>query len=835
MRIDSLPARTVTSARDGTFEIENLVGRTYEVRAQAGELFGGPQVIRLAEGSAPMTIEVHEGARVLVNVVDVTRAPVARSSVRVIDGATAATTDADGRTTLTAHPGSLAIEATARGYAPRRVSVTASTGVTSRVTIVLREGFEVSGRVVDQARTPVPYARVYALQCSTELPPPSEEEPATAVTDESGVFSIPSAVGMHMFFVTDDEHAPKLTPMFDIDRTITNVEIVMRPGAVYAGDVVDADGKPVAQARVYVDMGAGVGSRRFVASTDASGAFEIRGLPRAIGGTDCQVDALAYAISDEGISDTALVKFAEQPELRGQKLALRRNETAGVITGIVVDDTGAPVANVLVNAGACLPLAAMPSWPRLVDSSTATSTRTNARGEFKVSSLPKGDYGLWPGAFDGPPLATSCAESAADRDPWTFMTSVKTGDQAVRLVIPRAGHIIGRVAFSDTGEPVEDFTTFDGVDLVPGEHGALHLRDRRPGSYPLIINRRGVFWEKQPAVRVAAGQTVDVGTITVERGRTLRGQVVDTAGRGIAGASVRIGTDGVFERVGRFDEPTFDPSGTITDESGAFTIVDAVPFTSVSPAQALVVGATHASHGRALPVALDPGTEDPPPVTLTLLECGSIAGTVTRRGQPIYGATIDAGLPAFATASSSEDGEFALPMLPAGPVALRVQVWTDAGRDPMALLRAHQLTVEVQAGKQTSVMIEVPVGTIELGVIVAPRPGADVAGARVFLFSGTVAFENYAQLSSQLLNGVQGQADWDGRGSRPAAFERLVPGDYTVCTIPLAWSPEDQTLMKRLHTTDRTLFKVYCAPARVRPAPEQQTVTVEVPAMSPLL
>ena len=81
---------------------------------------------------------------------------------------------------------------------------------------------------------------------------------------------------------------------------------------------------------------------------------------------------------------------------------------------------------------------------------------------------------------------------------------------------------------------------------------------------------------------------------------------------------------------------------------------------------------------------------------------------------------------------------------------------------------------------------------------------------------------------------MQGRADWEGAASRPTAFERLVPGDYTVCTIPLAWSPNDQTQMKRLHTADRTLFNVYCAPARVVAAPDEQTVPVEVPATAPL-
>lgn len=114
-----------------------------------------------------------------------------------------------------------------------------------------------------------------------------------------------------------------------------------------------------------------------------------------------------------------------------------------------------------------------------------------------------------------------------------------------------------------------------------------------------------------------------------------------------------------------------------------------------------------------------------------------------------------------------------------------------------------------------------------------PKAGADVAGALLFLFSGAVTFENYAQLSARLFPESQGLARWEGDPSRPARFERVVPGDYTVCTIPLAWSPNDQKLMKRVHSGDRTSVRVYCAPVHVAAAPEEQTLTVEVPSMAP--
>ncbi|MDB4953056.1 MAG: hypothetical protein JWO36_625 [Myxococcales bacterium] len=501
-----------------------------------------------------------------------------------------------------------------------------------------------------------------------------------------------------------------------------------------------------------------------------------------------------------------------------------------MIGGVVVDDAGTPVANVLVNAAARrMPAAVMSS--NGVDGSTATSTNTDARGQFTIADLPAGEYSVWPGGFDQPPFPADAVKFVTGQDTSSFMTIAKTGDKAVRLVMPRSGRITGKITFADTGAVVDDFKLDvqprgDRDGAVAGEHGHFDLRDVRPGTYALHISGRGFLDANRVDIRVDAGQSTDAGTITVDRGRTLRGKVVDTAGRGISGARVMVGhIGGVFGGSGRFDEPDLDQPGAFTDADGGFAIIGGVQNQAlgVSP---LVVGADHSSYGRSRPVAIPPGAQDPQPITLTLLDCGSIAGKVTQNGKPVANAMIGAGWPEFGFSNTNEDGEFVMSRLPVGPVALRVHNFSETGR-------SHQLTVEVEAGKQTEVTIEIPVGTIKLSVDVKPKAGADVAGALLFLFRGAVTFENYAQLSARLFPEAQGFARWEGDPSRPARFEGIVPDDYTVCTIPLAWSPNDKKLMKRV-SGDRALVRVYCAAAHVSAAPVEQTLTVEVPSMAPL-
>jgi len=83
----------------------------------------------------------------------------------------------------------------------------------------------------------------------------------------------------------------------------------MKPGAVYAGNVVDAHDAPVPYAKVHLVRGM-VTTRH--GSADSSGAFEIRGLPRG--------SWMTHAESDDGVSKEAVVDLTN--DLRGQKLML---------------------------------------------------------------------------------------------------------------------------------------------------------------------------------------------------------------------------------------------------------------------------------------------------------------------------------------------------------------------------------------------------------------------------------------------------------------------------------------------------------------------------------
>ena len=73
---------------------------------------------------------------------------------------------------------------------------------------------------------------------------------------------------------------------------------------------------------------------------------------------------------------------------------------------------------------------------------------------------------------------------------------------------------------------------------------------------------------------------------------------------------------------------------------------------------------------------------------------------------------------------------------------------------------------------------------------------------------------------------------WLGGETYPT-FEKLVAGDYTVCTLPVNGDLADMQFQQRLQENMEHLM-VYCQQQTITASPEQQTYVASVPAMTPL-
>jgi len=367
---------------------------------------------------------------------------------------------------------------------------------------------------------------------------------------------------------------------------------------------------------------------------------------------------------------------------------------------------------------------------------------------------------------------------------------------------------------------------------TPAQDGKFELKELDPGTYDLTIRGADFATMVKRDVKVESGKTVDLGTITVYRGRKITGRVVDKRGKGVGGAQVKVGEMLFFSDDQKPNTEEDDPAeqlggmrSTVTDEDGRFSIIGIA-------AKATSVAADHPTAGRSASVAVPEGATDPAPVTLALRGFGSITGKVVQKGKPLSGVSVThtqkgAGAQISAV-QTDDDGVFTMKKVPEGSVTLQ------AMQQKMMAMKSTTVTVQVTSGNETKVTIDVPVGQVTLTVTPKPAAGAKVDAAQLFLFSGAQVAANGKQLMDAFLaGGAQGMELWFGPGKPPVAFRELVPGSYSVCALPITGDMNDQQLMQRINE-NAAILKVYCKQVKVTPAPVEQTFSVELPSMDPL-
>jgi hypothetical protein len=265
----------------------------------------------------------------------------------------------------------------------------------------------------------------------------------------------------------------------------------------------------------------------------------------------------------------------------------------------------------------------------------------------------------------------------------------------------------------------------------------------------------------------------------------------------------------------------------VTDQNGRFTVIGLAKKTTN-------VIAEHPSRGRSDALEIPGGTEDPPPLTLSLRGFGTITGKVTSQGKPVGGATItdtpQGGGSQVRIVQTEADGTYTLTQVGEGVHVVSAMQQSGFGMS----LKSTSTTVTVQAGRQARANIDIPVGSVTLAVTIKPQKDQKVDSAQVFLFRGNVFARNAKELTSGFLaGGVQGMKFWLGEGKPIPEFEELVAGAYSVCTIPITGDLNDPTFQQRLQEHMEEL-KVYCKQVKVTASPAKQTFVHDVPAMTPL-
>lgn len=798
------PPRTTTTEDDGSFAFDKLVGRTYTLVARSPAGVGGPLTSKLTATSDPVTLRLRPAGSVTVLAVDGKQQPVAATvELRGLDVQTAAAA-ADGKAVFPAVVGGrYDVVAQAPGFA-QSFAFVAVAAAPVELTVVLVPGAPVSGRVVDAGGAPVADALVIYGGASDWNIRPDERRDGVRSAADGGFRFAALPAGSFRFIARHSPDAPGSSPIVTLDGATAKdgVEIRLGQGATVRGKVVDASGAPVASAQVRLGVPArgmlGGEPRQVFAGDD--GTFTVAGLPRK------KLDAVAVA--ETGSSATVPVDTTAG-DVSGVILTI---DITGTIAGVVVDKRGEPLEGMQVSAAPDFRSGSFdPSAWRLRGFPQVLS---DAGGRFEL-------VGLAPGAY-----MVRAARSAAGRGRMMGMDGerAETGAKDVRIVLPADGGVRGKVTFADGTVPTP-FSVGVGFSQEPvaSKDGSFTLGDLPPRKYQLII-RGPAIDQKTVDVEIKEGETTDAGTIIVGKGRVIAGTVM-FQGRPVAGASVFAGRQ-IFG-TGSSNTAQFGggPPGrsnnreATTDEAGGFTI------SGLGPADISVV-AEHPDLGRSTTVRLQRGQTDESALVLQLAGFGTLVGKATDADGPAAETVITAQSATAANAtysvSTGPDGTYRFDRL--APDTYKVSAMLGM---PMRGMTFHSTQAIVTTGKEARADLTVKKGDVTLIVTAKARSG-DFKGGYAWLVSGVVAASNGRELNNRLAGQVDGTSTIGIMfGGRPANYDEVLPGSYTVCAAAIPAEVAGQQAMNYLERHGDEM-PVACKAVTVKPTPKTQEVEVVV-------
>jgi len=319
------------------------------------------------------------------------------------------------------------------------------------------------------------------------------------------------------------------------------LNVILRNGGCISGKVT-LEGRPMAGIRVVANTHYLRYFRPYNATTDESGQYRLEGL--GVGAYAATVDDLRYHVQTK--SD---IIVRDNQEASGTDFTLSQ---AGIITGIVTDkDTGAPVPD------AELLLGGEPNgdyvflWMLGLE---REPMKTDERGRFEVRSLPPGIYQLSPYRtgeyiFSDEDVKKDIYLEAGKEVHVDF--SFQRGATSTVFLHDEAGRTVSGAHMTNRHE-----------EVAPGKYRVygLPLGEYIPGP-----SRPGFFLTTFTKTDITSFKDNPEIDLTMARGISICGRVVDPQGNGVTGAVVR-STD--VDNSGQTTVGLF----AVTGKDGAFSL-----------------------------------------------------------------------------------------------------------------------------------------------------------------------------------------------------------------------------------------------------------------------
>jgi protocatechuate 3,4-dioxygenase beta subunit len=603
-----------------------------------------------------------------------------------------------------------------------------------------------------------------------------------ATTDDAGRFTISGPLEGESVLVAA---APGYVPSLEGEVVLAegrSIALSMQPAASVRGRVVDADGAPVAGARVHYARvfdarfsprrrfvrGAGDGRARFFGTqrhgeTNAEGRFALSGIAPERDG-----EVLATA---EGFAPSRVPVDGLEPGAVAKDLEIVLTPGA-TIAGRVVDAEGEPIEGVIVGASEHSRMPRFALFAQRIEDS-GRMTRTDAAGRFALEHVPDGEFDV---RFERRGFAPAVRRAVAVKDG----AGTELGDVELPPGVPIRGTVVDA-----EGAPVSDVEVYVLGGAMPGlarmrrvptwaglepsatssADGAFLVEDRARGErVSILAQAKGYALGRAIGVEVPSPEPLRIELTPASR---VSGVVLDADDRPIVGASVRlsspqVGGGGRRMRFGR-------GGAAETDSEGRFVIEDVVPGRWVISADA--TGYLDAVR----PPFEVPRGEDVEDVRIVLERGATITGVVTSpTGESLGDVRISVTYPTERdTESTSGDsartdaeGRYVLRGVSTGQasVVARHAEYPETTRD---------LTVE--SGDNTLDVTMDPGLTLR-GRVVADD-GAPIADARVFV--------------------TPAGGGWRGADARSEAdgsflVEGLAPGDYEATASAEGYAPLEE-------------------------------------------
>jgi carboxypeptidase family protein len=295
--------------------------------------------------------------------------------------------------------------------------------------------------------------------------------------------------------------------------------IVLRPGVALRGRVINAAGKPVVEAEVFLleeeprpSQDPPVANRP-MAETSRAGEFAFRDLPTAV--------PLHLYVRARGYQAT-LLRGVRPPSKQPLTITL---EPGLSLAGWVVDEAGNPIARAVVEA-IWQPI--LPGDPQRRPTGMPVSfyAKTARSGRFEIEGMPR-----------GPITLAAEARGFIGEEHQDLEVPLPEGSADVEIVLKRGALLTGHITTTE-GEPVP------GVHVLVGDAGGVSDQE---GQYlvegaPPGLQRVSVFHPDYPRLETThrLGPELNTLDLQLEAGVEVSGRVVEEQGRPVPGARITL-------------------------------------------------------------------------------------------------------------------------------------------------------------------------------------------------------------------------------------------------------------------------------------------------------